>query len=172
MNPPRFARALLFATAGAVDAEFLAGDLEEEFRLICECRGRSAGKRWYTRQVILSIAPLTALRVRSGELTAVTLRAAFGVIAPLLLLDRLWSFVYSQIPLKAGVERAPEYLALNVLCLAAGAALSEVRPVVAAAAAGAAVIVSAGATPPAYILAVILMAPASSLIARLWRKSE
>jgi hypothetical protein len=40
------------------------------------------------------------VRVRSGELTQVVLIASLGVDVPLLLLDRLWQFVYSQIPLR------------------------------------------------------------------------
>lgn len=92
---------------------------------------------------------------------------------PLLLLDRLWRFVYSQIPLKDGLHRAPEFLAANALivCICAALAGASRRgpraavPTALAVMAGAAFGLwqSVGVAPIAYIGVVLLAAPAGSL---------
>jgi hypothetical protein len=185
MKPPAIARALLAAVAGESWAECVAGDLEEEFAERCHARDRAAGARWYLWQVIRSVAPLVRLRLRSGELRQTAAIALASVAVPLLLLDRLWSFVYSQIPLKDGTGRAPEFLAVNVLAVCAGAALAgaaETSPPVAAkasaralaalAAAGFAMWFSVGRAPARYDAVVLIAAPASCLMAFGWRRSR
>ncbi len=122
MKPPALARLLLFAVAGESESEYVAGDLHEEFIYLCATRGRSAGSRWYVWQVLRSVLALLALRLRSGE-TRHVIVAVLGVAVPLLLLDRLWCFVHSQIPLKDGLERAPGFLAVNLVYVCVFAAL-------------------------------------------------
>jgi len=178
MNPPLMARALLLAVAGDDQAEFVAGDLHEEFVFLCQTRGRRAGRRWYVWQVARSILALLGLRMRSGEVAHVFAATALGVAIPLLLLDRLWCFVYSQIPLKDGLHRAPGFLAANVICAGlcaafCGATARSLRRAVAIAAAAAlaagfALWNSAGAAPALYVCVILLIAPASSLMA--WRR--
>ena len=173
MKPPVLARALLVALAGEAEAECVAGDLEEEFADLSRTRGPCAVNRWYLSQVVRSILPLLRLRVQSGELSRLVLSAMLGVALPLLLLDRLWSLVYSQIPLKDGVDRAPWFLAVNVLALCLGAAIggSPARSIhraassaiAAIAAAGVAMWASSGSAPSAYVFVVLLLAPASSI---------
>ncbi len=58
MIPPTIARALLLALAGEHEAEFVAGDLYEEFVLLCATRGLRAGRRWYFSQVFRSALSL------------------------------------------------------------------------------------------------------------------
>jgi hypothetical protein len=161
----RFARMLLCAAAGPA-AEFVLGDLEEEFH---QSRRHSF---WYIWQVLRSVAPLLAIRIRAGELTALALRVALGVAFPLALLDRLWSFVYSQIPLKDGLSRAPEHLALNVVCLLICIAIA--RPGVLAALTSASLVlaISAADAPIAYVCIMLLAAPTGALFTRSWRKSR
>jgi hypothetical protein len=180
MRPPLLARALLAAVAGAAEAECVAGDLEEEFAGLSAHLGRSAINRWYVSQVLRSLLPLLRLRMRSGELSAVLLGPVLGAAVPLLLMDRLWRLVYSQIPLKDGVDRAPEFLAVNLLALSVSAAISgsltrsmrqaSVRALVASAAAGAALAASAGSTPAAYAVLVLLVAPAGSMFGSMLRR--
>src|SRR5258708_23130273 len=122
MKPPMLARLLLLAVAGENETEFVAGDFHEEFIYLCATRGRPAGSRWYAGQVLRSIVTLLGLRMRSGEARHLVL-ALLGVAVPLLLLDRLWCFVHSQIPLKDGLERAPGFLAVNLGCVCIFAAL-------------------------------------------------
>ena len=69
MTPPCAAEWLLLAIAGGTEAEFVAGDLAEDFAFICSQRGRRAARRWYTWQVASSLPALITLRMRSGELT-------------------------------------------------------------------------------------------------------
>jgi hypothetical protein len=123
MKPPLLARALLFALAGAAEAECVAGDLEEEFAMLSRLRGSWAATRWYSWQVLRSAGPLLQLRIRAGEFTQTALLAAFGIAFPLITLDRLWQFVYSRIPFKDGLDRAPQLLVLNALAVCACAAL-------------------------------------------------
>jgi hypothetical protein len=181
MNPPVLARALLLAVAGDEEAEFVAGDLQEEFALLCASRGRPAGMRWYWRQVVRSAMTLLALRMRSGELTHVLMASVVAGALPLLALDRLWCFVYSQIPLKDGPERAPIFLAANLLCVCFCAAIggSTARTIQQAAAiaftslaaAAFAMWAAVGAAPAVYVIAGLLGVPASSLVLFKWRKS-
>ncbi|MGO9262977.1 MAG: hypothetical protein ACLQU1_42875 [Bryobacteraceae bacterium] len=187
MKPPRAAELLLLAIAGDAEAEFVGGDLAEDFGCIFAQRGRRAARRWYAWQVARSAPALMALRMRSGELTEIALRAVTGVLLPLVALDQLWRFVYSQIPLKDGVVRAPAMLAANVLLVAlcswmAGwnalkprsrraprAPRAGLEAVAALAAVTLAVRVAVGAAPQAYILCLLLAAPANSLW-RVWRR--
>jgi len=179
MKPPKLARLLLFAVAGESESEYVAGDLHEEFIYLCATRGRPAGSRWYVWQVLRSVLALLALRLRSGE-TRHVIVAVLGVAVPLLLLDRLWSFVYSQIPLKDGLERAPGFLAVNLVYVCIFAALcgasarSFHRAILTAAVTAASVAfalwMAVGGGPPSYVWLVLLMAPASSLLGFTWRK--
>jgi hypothetical protein len=182
MTPPAWARFLLWAVAGENEAEFVAGDLHEEFLLLCASRGRPAGARWYGRQVLRSAATLLGLRFRSGEAAHLVAAALVAVAMPLLLLDRLWSFVYSHIPLKDGLERAPGFWVANVLCVCVCAAVcgwlahsfSRAVRVAFAAAVGAACALWCGtATAPLiYAGMVILAAPASSMTVYAWRRTR
>lgn len=174
MTPPLFARMLLFTFAGEPEADFVAGDLHEEFLLLCADRGLRAGRRWYSRQVVRSIYSLWSLRMRNGEAAHVTAVAGFGIALPLLLLDRLWSFVYSLIPLKDGLHRAPGFLAANIVCACVLAALcgatANTMPralAIAAASAGAAAFAvwgSAASAPSLYVGLLVCLAPASALV--------
>ena len=192
MKPPLLAQALLMAVAGPCEAEYVAGDLEEEFAIVREARGRAAARRWYAWQVARSAGALLQLRVRSGELTHVVLIASLGVAVPLLLLDWLWQFVYSQIPLKDGLRRAPEFLVFNALCACACAAVlgawaawkwpaskwpgSKSRALALAFAAAIAVLVAlwagAASAPAAYVVTLALAVPASALLTFALRKSR
>jgi hypothetical protein len=172
----------LWAVAGENQAEFVAGDLYEEFLLLCELEGRAKGARWYGRQVLRSAAALLGLRVRSGEAAHLVAAALVAVAMPLLLLDRLWSFVYSHIPLKDGLERAPVFWVSNVVCVCVCAAVcgslahtfSRAVGVALAGAVGAACALwcSTGAAPLIYAGLVILAAPASSMAVFAWRGSR
>jgi hypothetical protein len=187
MKPPLLAQAVLMAVAGPREAEYVAGDLEEEFAIVREARGRAAARRWYAWQVARSVGALLQLRVRSGELTHVVLIVSLGVAAPLLLLDWLWQFVYSQIPLKDGLHRAPGFLVFNALCVCACAAVlgawatwkwpgSKSRAAALAFAAAIAVLVAlwagAASAPAAYVVTLALAVPASALLTFAWRKSR
>jgi hypothetical protein len=182
MNPPVFARVLLLAVAGEKEAEFVSGDLHEEFLFLCATRGPRAGRRWYSWQVLRSAFSLWGLRMRNGEVAHVAAAAGLGVALPLLLLDRLWSFVYSLIPLKDGLHRAPGFLAANVFCACVLAALCGATAgsfrralAIASAAAGAAAFAawgSVGEAPALYVWLLLLASPASTLIAFQWRKKS
>jgi hypothetical protein len=181
VKPPMLARALLAAVAGEAEAECVAGDLEEEFAYLSRNLGRSTVNRWYISQVLRSLVPLLRLRVRSGELGQVLLSGVLGVALPLLLLDRLWCLVYSQIPLKDGVDRAPGFLAVNllVLCVCAGVSGFQTRcirqaisiAVLAIAAACVAMWASNGSAPAPYALLVLLLAPCGAIFGSMLRRS-
>ena len=180
MTPPVLARMLLAAVAGENEAEYVAGDLHEEFLYLCATHGPRAGRRWYWRQVVLSVFSLWGLRMRNGEIAHVVAAAGLGVALPLLLLDRLWSFVYSLIPLKDGLDRAPGLLALNVVCacvLAAccGATAGSFRRALAigvavAPASAFAMWGSAASAPPLYFWGLLVCAPASTLATFQWNR--
>jgi hypothetical protein len=180
MKPPGWAQLVLWAVAGENEAEFVAGDLYEEFLLLCAERDRSAASRWYVRQVLRSAGTLLGLRFRSGEAAHLLAAALIAVAMPLLLLDRLWSFVYSHIPLKDGLERAPGFWAANLVCVCACAALcgslAHSLPraagvaLAAAVGAGCALWCSAATAPFWWAGLVILAASASSMAVFAWRR--
>jgi hypothetical protein len=182
MKPPRLSQALLLAIAGSCEADCVAGDLEEEFGMIRDTHGRAAARRWYTGQVVRSVCALLGLRIRCGEFTQAALLASLGVAAPLLLLDRLWQFVYSQIPLKDGFQRAPEFLALNAVCACVCSALlgaragskSQTIAFAFAAMIAALIAVWAGAAsaPAPYAVVLALAVPGSVLFTFAGRKSK
>ncbi len=160
----------------------MAGDLHEEFLLLCASEGRASGSRWYMRQVLRSAGTLLGMRFRSGEAAHLVAAAVVAVAMPLLLLDRLWSFVYSHIPLKDGLERAPGFWAANLVCVSVCAAacgslaqrLPRAAGVALAAAVGAACALwcSTATAPILYAGLVILAAPASSMAVYAWRRSR
>jgi hypothetical protein len=181
MTPGRLSRFLLLTVAGAAEAEFVDGDLYEEFSALVKCRGPRAARHWYFRQVIRSIVPLLTLRIRSGEFTRALLAAAAAVV-PLAALDRLWSFVYSQIPLKDSLDRAPVLLAINVTLLAMSAAVAgsmvKTRPQAVATSALSALLaglvlwIAPGSAPALYVLSVLAAAPTGCMAAFRWRSSR
>ncbi|HXS93395.1 MAG TPA: permease prefix domain 2-containing transporter [Candidatus Limnocylindrales bacterium] len=174
MTPPLLARLLLLAFAAESEFEFVAGDLLEEFHILCRSHGRANARRWYWSQVIRSSAALTSLRMRHGDMAHVAAAAGFGVAVPLLLLDRLWTFVYSLIPLKEGLDRAPGFLAANIVCAAilaaaCGATSRSFRraaaiAVTVTAAAAFSTWESLGATPFLYVCSLLTAAPAGALL--------
>jgi hypothetical protein len=153
MKPPAFASWLLVALAGERLAEVIAGDLEEEFALR-DPRGASG---WYLSQVLRSAIPLLSIRTPQTALTAL-----LTVAMPVLLLDRLWSFIYSQIPLKDGLYRAPEFLIVNLILVCVCSVLSRSKPWAIFLAAALALWVSAGHAPLLYSILVLTLAPASA----------
>ena len=182
MKPPLLARMLLLAVAGENEADFVAGDLHEEFLYLSATRGRRAGRRWYSWQVLRSLPSLWNLRMLHGELVHVVAAAGLGVALPLLLLDRLWCFVYSLVPLKDSVHRAPGLLAANVICActlaaACGATAATLRRAVAIAAAVASAAAfalwgSVGAAPAVYVWLMLLGPPAGALLMFQWNRAH
>jgi hypothetical protein len=181
VKPPLLARALLAVVAGEAEAECVAGDLDEEFAGRSRDSGRHAVNRWYISQVVRSVLPLIGLRVRSGELSRVLIGAFLGAALPLLLLDRLWCMVYSQIPLKAGLDRAPAFLAVNLVAISVCALIGGFQArslrqasssaIVMVAAAGVAMWASTSSAPAAYAFLVLLLAPSGSIFGSLLRRS-
>jgi len=128
------------------------GDLIEEYNLR-RTDGRIAAARWMTWQVLRSLPPLW-----QPALSA----AFFFLTLPLVLLDWFWALIHSLVPLRAGLERHPAMLAVNVATCFAGAFLItrvQGRPgLLALGAVALALLVSVGQAPPAYSL-FLLSAP-------------
>jgi hypothetical protein len=174
-------RWILYAVAGESELEFVLGDLDEEYAEMARVRGRRAALRWYAGQVLRSIAPLLALRVRSGEATHALIAGLAGAAIPLWLCDRLWSFLYSQIPLKDSAGRTPAQFALTLalLCVcaaAAGASAGTRERAIAVSASStlmtaAALAAATGATPFAYVALALVLAPLSAWCAY-WRATK
>ena len=83
MNPGRLSRFLLLAAAGASEAEFVAGDLYEEFTEVAKFRGASVAQQWYFRQVLRSIVPLLTVQFREPIASArftETSSKSFGLV--------------------------------------------------------------------------------------------
>jgi hypothetical protein len=107
-TPPILARALVQLCCPPRDRVYVLGDLDAEYEL----RGYPAG--WYWRQAARSVAALVMMGARRGDweygLFAVMLAAA----GPALLMEAWWSFVLSQIPLKAGEVRGMDFVVISL----------------------------------------------------------
>ena len=95
IRPPALATMLL-ALAPREYRAYVAGDLAEEFAR----QGNS--RRWYWKQVTRSLPSLLALRARRSDwdeaVTVILVTGGWLVVG----WHFLWSFVLSQVPLKAG----------------------------------------------------------------------
>lgn len=137
--------------------EFILGDLREEYLLLRGRRGRLRARLWYLRQLLLSLpmiaGPASILRPVSIAFT-------------MLLLDRLWCLIYSWIPLKDGLERAPGFLMANIVCACVCALQARPAPWAAFIAAGFALAFSVSAEPSLYVAAALIAVPFSARIGR------
>jgi hypothetical protein len=139
--------------------EFLLGDLREEYILLCEERGQTRARLWYVRQLVLSLPMI----VKPDAI----LRPA-SIAGTLLLLDRLWGQVYSAIPLKDGLNRAPGYLAANIVCACLCAAVARPAPLTAALATVFALTFAVASEPVVYICLALTAIPLASYLRRLY----
>ncbi|GMV03780.1 MAG: hypothetical protein AMXMBFR53_00620 [Gemmatimonadota bacterium] len=64
--PPRWCRALLSLACSREDRAFILSDLHEEFEDRAAREGTRRARRWYRRQVAMSLLPCLARRARSG----------------------------------------------------------------------------------------------------------
>lgn len=112
-------RWLLWLCVPAFLEQAVSGDLEEEYvTAVLPQRGSWWAAWWYLGQVVRSVVPLLRMQWR-GDLPAVALLAMVAVPLPLALLELLWAFVYSQVPLKADLVRGWQAVAVNAAVLAA-----------------------------------------------------
>jgi hypothetical protein len=137
--------------------EYVLGDLREEYGILCAERGRNKATRWYVRQLLLSLPQL----IRPQDLLR-----AFSAAIPLLLLDRLWCFIYSLIPLKDGLDRAPGFLAVNIVAACACVAIFRPNALQAALATALALALAASAEPPLYISIALVSIPVTARLRR------
>jgi hypothetical protein len=101
------------------DRAFVLGDLEAEYEL----RGSPAG--WYWRQAVRSAGALIVMGARRGDWEYSLFAVMLATAAPALLMEAWWSFLLSQVPLKAGVVRGTDFAAVSLtvtamLCVGAG----------------------------------------------------
>jgi hypothetical protein len=132
--PPRLARGLLLLSLPASERESIPGDLEEEFAiLLASGTSVAAARAWYWRQARRSAAPLLGTCWRRAEIQENVVVVLLAFAAPLRVLDLLWAFVLSQVPLKVDAIRPVEFLALSltaacILGLACGAMRRRIAP--------------------------------------------
>jgi len=94
-NQPPTLAALLLRLAPREYRVYLAGDLHEEFVR------RGYPRRWYWRQVARSLPGLAALRMRHSRWSEPLVVSLVAGSWLLVAWHVLWSFVLSQVPLKA-----------------------------------------------------------------------
>ena len=160
MKTPVIARFLLTLAAGA-DALYVTGDLEEEFRGLCESCDLKAARQWYRRQTRASLGPLLAIRLRKQELPVDGLTALLTGTLPLLALDRFWCVVYSLIPLRDGTAREPWMFCIDLAVLLLCTALQPAAGTFVRMAAVALALCGSTATQPVwYVCGALAIAPA------------
>jgi hypothetical protein len=117
--PPRVARFLVRVACPERDVEFVLGDLDAEFAM------RSGPARWYWRQAVRSAGALAMMGMRRSDWEYALLAVFLASAAPAVLMEAWWSFVLSQVPLKADAMRHGDFAAISlgltaVLALCAG----------------------------------------------------
>ncbi len=122
---PRLAFALLRLGLPARDRDVVEGDLREEFDVhVCAERNARAARRWLWAQVTATVALSVRARLARAfrpESLAAAIAASVAPAGALLVLDALWSYVLSTVPLKDGAVRSGATLAV-LLAGACGAA--------------------------------------------------
>jgi hypothetical protein len=180
---PWLGRATLWMCMPAEDAEAIAGDLAEEYFGDCLPRmGLRRANRWFNSQALRSALPLLVSRWRRGELAGLIAGALVTILSPLRLADLLWSFVHSQVPLKADLNWAAGFWIANLVIAMCGAyvlrlAAKEWRTAVtlailAFACGGASIAMSAGHAPDWYVTTLLIAIPGVCLIPPVNRKKE
>lgn len=118
LTPPRLATALLYLVTPSYSRAEVEGDLLEEFLTIDQPQ-RAA---WYWKQVLCSAFPMLAMRIRQPDWhTALFTMLIYAI--PVRILDFLWAFVLSQVPLKEAAIRPTEFLMAH-LALACACAIA------------------------------------------------
>ncbi|MES1258739.1 MAG: hypothetical protein ABUS51_09920 [Acidobacteriota bacterium] len=135
----------------------ILGDLREEFCLRRIEGGTTKARLWYIRQFLFS---LPFLIQPAGPLKALS------VALPLILLDRLWCFIYSMIPMKDGLERAPGFLAANIVCGCLCAAFFRLSARWAAAGTALALALAVSAQLPVYVCIALVSVPLTARVRR------
>ncbi len=121
-SPPLIGRLLLRAIVPRADYEYVAGDLLEEFHLIMlPSLGMAGARRWYWSQALRSALPFLLLRLRRGALASDLFFAQLAVVVPMALLHLLWTFVLSQVPLRAS-SIVPAFVIASMVFLVLSAA--------------------------------------------------
>ena len=118
-RPPIAAEWLLRACCPRGDRVFVLGDLEAEYEL----RGAPAG--WYWRQAVRSAGALIVMGARRGDWEYGLFAVMLATAAPAVLMEAWWSFLLSQVPLKADLTRGADFAAVSLaltalLCVGAG----------------------------------------------------
>jgi len=137
--------------------DFILGDLYEEYGLQCGERGVLAARVWYLRRIMLSLPAM---------IKPIELLRPLMIALPLLLLDRLWCLVYSMIPLKDGLDRAPGFLIANIVCASMGAAIAKPTQLTAALATAFALACSISSEPSLYIAVAMIAVPLTAHLRR------
>jgi hypothetical protein len=118
-RPPIAAEWLVRICCPRRNRVFVLGDLEAEYEL----RGRPAG--WYCKQAVRSAGALIVMGARRGDWEYALFAVMLATAAPAVLMEAWWSFLLSQVPLKAGVVRGADFAAISLaatalLCVGAG----------------------------------------------------
>jgi hypothetical protein len=119
-RPPALAAWLVRAACPPRDLPYVLGDLNAEFEL------RGGPVRWYWRQALLSAGELAMMGMRRSDWEYALLAVFLASAAPAVLMEAWWSFLLSQVPLKADAMRHGDFAAISlaltaVLSLCAGA---------------------------------------------------
>ena len=107
-RPPILAVWLVRAACPARDRRFVLADLEAEYAL----RGGEAV--WYWRQALRSAPALIMMGARRGDWEYALMAVMLASAAPAILMEAWWSFLLSQVPLKAGIVRGVDFALVSL----------------------------------------------------------
>jgi hypothetical protein len=147
----RITQALL-TLAGDPHAEYIAGDLREEFLLMRPHLGPWSGARWYSWQLVRSLSLPMARRI-------------LAIALPLFMLDRAWALFFDQLCLLP-TDGLP---LVNAVCLCAGVFLTRPSlriPIASLLVIGLASALIVGAPAFPHVFAASLAVPAGMLAAQ------
>ncbi|MCU1238455.1 MAG: hypothetical protein JWP63_6422 [Candidatus Solibacter sp.] len=117
--PPRLAKWMVRTACPERDVEYVVGDLDAEFAL------RGGERRWYWRQALRSVGALAMMGMRRNDWEYALLAVFVASAAPAVLMEAWWSFMLSNVPLKADAMRHGDFAGISlgltaVLAMCAG----------------------------------------------------
>lgn len=119
-RPPQLAAWVLRAACPARDLPFVLGDLEAEYeQYVSRERGGRQARRWFWSQALRSAGAMAMTGLRRAEWEYTLLAILVAAAGPAVVMEGFWSYLLSQVPLKADIVRGVDFVQVSLALTAA-----------------------------------------------------